>query len=161
MNMQNQTVSLSLRIPSDAHAALAAFAKAEGITTTDALLQALFTFLSEMETTDAAARSRMVAEVELSQNVVEHAKTICDTDYDTDVTCQLFDWIKDKHSDLYRRAVGPEAAQAYRINPQIAKRFAHALGASPVLDAKGKPEKVYLERNANKLIQSYTKLRKP
>lgn len=158
--MKTETVALSLRMPADAHGALAAFAEDEGITVSDALLQAVYIFLSDKGTTDAAARTRMEAEVDLSRSVIAHAQEIRKTDYDTDVTFQLFDWIKENHIDLYQDAIGPSAEQAYRINPQIAKRFAYAIGGSPVLDKKGKPAKVYLERNANKLIQSYTKLRK-
>lgn len=158
--MSNETVALSLRIPADAYRALTAFTEKEGVTVTDGLLQALYSFLADKVTTDPAAAARMAAEVELSNEVLSYAKQVIASDYDENVTQQMFDWIESKHCELYRRAVGPDAAQAYRINPQIAKRFAYAIGATPILDAKGKPSKAYLERNANKLIQSYTLLRK-
>tara|TARA_B100001105_G_C22248092_1_gene381326 strand:+ start:180 stop:740 length:561 start_codon:yes stop_codon:yes gene_type:complete len=160
MSMSNQTVSVSLRLPIDAHEALNNFATKEGITVTDALLQAVYAFLQGKDTTDPAASARMAAEDELAKAVLTYAQIIRESEYDADVTMKLFDWIKNNHDTLYDRAIGQNAEHAYRINPQIAKRFAYAIGATPVLNQDGKPAKVYLERNANKLIQSYTKLKK-
>jgi hypothetical protein len=158
--MNNETVALSLRIPADAHRALLAFASQEGITVTDALLQAVFAFLLDKDSTEDSVKIRLDAEVRLSNEVLAYAQSIKETDYGTDATYHLFDMIERKHIGLYKSAIGQNGEQAYRINPQIAKRFALAIGAFQVLNEKGNPSKVYLERNANKLIQSYTKLGK-
>jgi hypothetical protein len=102
----------------------------------------------------------MTAEVNLTTAVLKHAKEVKKTDYPEDATLRLFDWIQSELNETYHIAIGPNAEHAYRINPQIARRFAMAIGAEPVPDPKGNPAKEYLPRNANKLIKSYTPLRK-
>jgi hypothetical protein len=158
--MKSETFAVSLRIPADAHLALEAFAKQKSITLSDALLRAVYEFLSNQGTTSADTLSRLRAETELFDIVLDYAKTIKTTQFSEDATYHLFEVIQSEHHELYKRAIGSNAEHAYRVNPQIAKRFAIAIEATQVLNDKDKPVMTYLPRNANKLIQSYTKLRK-
>ena len=152
---------ISIRLPNDAHQSLLAYASSEGISLSEAMLQAVYEFLKGKGTTDPVAAKRMQAEVELSKIVLARADKIRDTQWGGDVTLELFDWIEKNHLDTYRRAVGASGDHSYRINPQLAKRFAYAINANYEPDAKGNATKTFLSRNANKLIQSYTRLRKP
>lgn len=158
--MSNTTTALSLRVPADAFESLSTFAESEGITVADAALQAIYSFVADKVTTAPAAKRRMAAEATLTAEVMNHAATIRGSDFASDVTREMFKWISNNHRGTYDCAIGSDGQHAIRINPQLARRFAYAIGAKPVLNAKRNPVKGYLPRNANELIQSYTLLTK-
>ena len=159
--MTKESTAISIRLPDDAHGALTAYADTTGITLSEAALQAIYEFLADKGSTSRAVAERMNAETKLSKLVLARAHEIKPQDWSNDVTMQMFDWLSEHHSSVYTRAVGPNSEHAYRINPQLAKRFAFAIEADYVRDENGKATKTYLARNANKLIQSYTNLKKP
>ena len=158
--MASPTIALSLRVPGDVHEALAAYADCEGISVSEAALQAIYALVADKPTTVPAARSRIAAEGELTAKVMSYAVDVKQTEYDTEVTRTMFRWIAERHRAVYDRAIGVGGEHAIRINPQLARRFAYAINAKPVLNAKRNPAKGYLPRNANELIQSFTLLEK-
>ncbi len=155
-----ESVTVSIRIPGDVHGALADYARQQGINVTDAANEAISVFVGSKDTTDMAVRKRLASEAKLIAEVMAYAADVKDTNFETDVTRTLFKWIDANHRDCYSEAIGTDGSHVNRINPQLARRFAYAIGGGPVLNDDGKATKGYVQRNANELIQSYTLLKK-
>lgn len=154
------SIPTSVRFADDVQVALAQCARDQKISVSDIIQHAVYSYLVEQASTNAETSRRMTAENSLLGRVIEQAKLISQTEWTKDVTLELFEWIDTNHRAEYDQAIGPNGEQVYRINPLLAKRYAYALGADYERDSKDKPAKEYLPRNANKLIQSYTLLRK-